>query len=68
MQKQVEVDVGRAEAFQSLLQTRHSVRGFLPQPVPQAVMEQVVELASRAPSNCNTQPWKVYVVSTQGAM
>lgn len=63
MQKQVGEDVGRAEAFKSLLQARHSVRGFLPQPVPQAVMDQVVELAARAPSNCNTQPWKVYVVS-----
>lgn len=54
---------GSAEAFKSVLRSRRSVRGYLPQPVPQEIMEQVVEMAASAPSNCNTQPWKVYVVS-----
>jgi nitroreductase len=42
---------------------RRSVRGFLPDPVPEAMLREVFELAQRAPSNCNTQPWLVEVVS-----
>ncbi len=42
---------------------RRSVRGFLPTPVPQDVLEQVFRLAQQAPSNCNIQPWYAYVCS-----
>jgi nitroreductase len=45
------------------LQARRSVRAFLPTPVPRAVQEEVFTLALRVPSNCNTQPWRAYVVS-----
>jgi nitroreductase len=44
---------------------RMSVRAFLPQPVPRETIEHLLQLASRAPSGTNTQPWKVYVL--QGA-
>jgi nitroreductase len=46
-----------------LIQTRRSIRAFLPQPVEQSLMEKVFELANHAPSNSNTQPWKACVVS-----
>jgi len=42
---------------------RRSVRGFLPKPVPREVLEEVLTLAQRAPSNCNVQPWRVYIAS-----
>jgi len=42
---------------------RRSVRGFLPKPVPREVLERVFEIAQRTPSNCNIQPWKVFVAS-----
>jgi nitroreductase len=42
---------------------RRSVRGFLPKPVPRDVLEEVLALAQRAPSNCNVQPWRVYIAS-----
>ena len=42
---------------------RRSVRGFLPKPVPQPVLDEVFALAQHAPSNCNVQPWRVYVAS-----
>ncbi len=45
------------------LLTRRSVRGFLPTPVPQDVLEAVLSLAARAPSGTNIQPWKVVVVT-----
>ncbi len=42
--------------------SRMSTRAFLPQPVPRATIEHLLEVASRAPSGTNTQPWKVYVL------
>ena len=36
---------------------RRSVRGFLPEEVPQAALAGIFEIAQRAPSNCNVQPW-----------
>ncbi|MDT8428861.1 MAG: nitroreductase [Pseudomonadales bacterium] len=44
---------------------RRSVRGFLDRPVPEEVLQRVFELAQLAPSNCNVQPWKVYVATGQ---
>ena len=43
--------------------TRRSVRAFLPTPVDRATVEELLALASRAPSGTNIQPWKVRVVA-----
>ena len=43
--------------------TRRSLRAFLPTPVPRATIEDILAVASRAPSGTNTQPWKVYVLT-----
>ncbi|GJG92969.1 nitroreductase [Cupriavidus pauculus] len=43
--------------------TRRSVRAFLDTPVPRETIEDILAVASRAPSGTNTQPWKVYVLS-----
>ncbi|HEX5676927.1 MAG TPA: nitroreductase [Alcanivorax sp.] len=45
------------------LRSRRSVRGFLDKPVPEETLKQIFELAQLAPSNCNIQPWKVFVAS-----
>ena len=45
--------------------SRMSVRAFLPDAVPRETLMQLLDVASRAPSGVNTQPWKVYVL--QGA-
>lgn len=42
---------------------RRSIRGYKPDPVPKALIREVIELAMRAPSSLNTQPWNFYVVS-----
>jgi nitroreductase len=39
--------------------SRRSVRAFLAEPVPQALIEQMLEIAARAPSGGNLQPWRV---------
>lgn len=41
---------------------RRSCRAFLPQPVSQALLREAVELAARAPSGGNLQPWRVHVL------
>jgi nitroreductase len=38
---------------------RRSIRGFLPEPIPRAELEQLFGAAQRAPSWCNVQPWRV---------
>ncbi|MGN2485488.1 nitroreductase [Acinetobacter calcoaceticus] len=43
--------------------SRHSVRAFLNTPIESGVIKDILQVASRAPSGTNTQPWKVYVVT-----
>lgn len=43
--------------------SRRSVRAFLPTPVPQATVEHLLDVARRAPSGSNTQPWKVHALA-----
>lgn len=43
--------------------SRHSVRAFLNTQVSPEIIQDILRVASRAPSGTNTQPWKVYVVS-----
>jgi nitroreductase len=42
--------------------SRMSARAFTQQAVPRELLEQILEVSSRAPSGTNTQPWKVYVL------
>jgi nitroreductase len=53
----------QAEAFLNIVANRRSMRAFKPDPVPRAVIEAVMGGAQQAPSNCNTQPWFVHVVT-----
>ena len=45
------------------IKTRKSIRGFKPDPVPKEVLREILEIASRAPSSMNTQPWEFTVVA-----
>ncbi len=42
---------------------RKSVRAFLPKPVPEETVRQILIDAARAPSGGNLQPWKTYVMA-----
>ena len=53
-------------AVDAVLQ-RRSVRGFLPQPLDDGLVQRIFTLAQQAPSNCNTQPWVVHVASGDAA-
>lgn len=51
------------QSLADALRSRRSVRGFLDKPVPEDTLKAIFELAQLAPSNCNIQPWKVFVAS-----
>jgi nitroreductase len=42
---------------------RRSTRGFLPEALPRATLDQIFDAAQRAPSWCNVQPWRVTVTA-----
>lgn len=43
--------------------TRRSVRAFKPTPVSRETVEHILQVAARAPSGTNTQPWRVHVAT-----
>jgi len=51
-----------SRAYLEQMSTRHSVREFSDAPVPQAVIEQCIATAGRAPSGANQQPWHFVAV------
>ncbi|CBL43786.1 nitroreductase family protein [gamma proteobacterium HdN1] len=53
-----------AEEFRKVVMSRRSVRRYLPDPVPEAVIQDCLELALLAPNSSNLQPWSFYVVET----
>ncbi|MFN5686539.1 nitroreductase family protein, partial [Bradyrhizobium sp.] len=49
--------------FDDVILGRRSIRGYKPDPVPRALIEEILTLAMRAPSSMNTQPWNFYVIT-----
>lgn len=49
--------------FAQVVTQRHSARAFTGESVAPQVIRAVLEDAQLAPSNCNTQPWQVHIVS-----
>jgi nitroreductase len=43
--------------------SRYSCRAFLPTPIPEKTVRDIVERAARAPSAGNMQPWRIYAVA-----
>jgi len=44
------------------IRSRKSIRAFRPDPVPERVLTDLLEVATRAPSAVNLQPWEFFVV------
>ncbi len=55
--------MGSEMRFDEVVLGRRSIRGYRPDPVPRAVIRDVIKMAMRAPSSLNTQPWNFYVVA-----
>ena len=43
--------------------SRRSIRRFLPDPVPRRVVAEILDVAGRAPSGTNMQPWRGHVLT-----
>jgi nitroreductase len=52
-----------AAVVDTVIRSRKTVRAFRPDPVPQAQLVEIIEVARMAPSNFNTQPWRVHVLA-----
>ncbi len=53
------------EIVDAAITSRRSIRAFLPTQVAREDIEAILDVAARAPSGTNTQPWKVVVVTGQ---
>ncbi len=53
------------EAVDAAITSRRSIRAFIDRPVAREDVERILDVAARAPSGTNTQPWKVYVLTGQ---
>lgn len=51
------------EAVDAAITSRRSIRAFLDKPVERDEIARILDVAARAPSGTNTQPWKVYVLT-----
>ncbi|MBV8665015.1 MAG: nitroreductase [Burkholderiaceae bacterium] len=57
------IETPEQKIVDAAISSRRSIRAFLPQPVAREDIEAILQVASRAPSGTNTQPWKVYVLT-----
>ncbi|KAB0264770.1 5,6-dimethylbenzimidazole synthase [Microvirga brassicacearum] len=55
------------DRFQDLLIWRRDVRSFRPDPVPQALLDRLLDLIQLAPSVGNSQPWRFVSVESMKA-
>jgi len=57
------IETNEQKIVDAAITSRHSIRAFLPKPIAREDINQILEIAARAPSGTNTQPWKVYVLT-----
>ncbi len=43
--------------------SRYSCRAFLPTPIPEKIIRDILERAARAPSGGNVQPWRIHALA-----
>jgi F420 biosynthesis protein FbiB-like protein len=56
--------MSQTEVYQDFLRSRHSVRYFTPEIVPEDVIGRILETAVTAPSAHNRQPWRFVIVKS----
>jgi nitroreductase len=52
-----------AAMLDAAIRSRKATRAFRPDPVPRHLLTEMIEAARAAPSNYNSQPWRVYVLT-----
>ncbi len=56
------IQTNQQKIVDEAITSRHSMRAFLPTPISREDVASMLEVAARAPSGSNTQPWKAYVL------
>jgi len=56
-------DIAPANAAEAAILSRRAVRGFLPTPIDRADIEHLLDVAARAPSGTNMQPWRAIALA-----
>jgi nitroreductase len=49
--------------YNDIVHERRSIRGYQQKPVPRELIEEIIDLAKRATSSMNTQPWHFHVIT-----
>jgi nitroreductase len=57
------IETPEQKIVDAAITSRRSIRAFLPTPVAREDIEAILDVAARAPSGTNTQPWKAYVLT-----
>lgn len=56
-------NVETSAVVEAAITSRRSIRAFLPTPVPRATVERLLDVAARAPSGTNMQPWRAHAMA-----
>ena len=54
------------QEFLDILKTRKSIRRYKPDPVPEDMLDKILEAARWAPSSMNNQPWRILFARRSG--
>ncbi|MEM9733124.1 MAG: nitroreductase [Pseudomonadota bacterium] len=57
--------IDHAKSVEAAITSRRSIRAFRPDPVSAQTVRHILEVAARAPSGTNMQPWQVHVLTGQ---
>ncbi len=49
--------------YETLVHERRSIRGYKPDAVPKELLNEIIDIAKRAPSSMNTQPWHFHAIT-----
>lgn len=49
--------------YETLVYQRRSIRGYKPDSVPKELIGEIIDIAKRAPSSMNTQPWHFHAIT-----
>jgi nitroreductase len=59
------IEIHPSTGLKEAIEQRRAARSFRPDPIPAAILEEILRLAVRAPSGYNLQPWRFVVLQDQ---
>jgi nitroreductase len=59
------VEIHPSVGLKEAIEQRRAARSFAPDPIPTAILEEILRLGTRSPSGYNLQPWRFIVLCDQ---